>query len=59
LATGGLKNTNRFKSADKTLKDAKELYPIATTIVGSSLGGSIRAIGLMIGVLLITLVRWG
>jgi hypothetical protein len=42
LATGGLKNTNRFKSADKTLKDAKELYPdYATTIVGSSLGGSI------------------
>jgi hypothetical protein len=28
LATGGLKNTNRFKSADKTLKDAKDYTPI-------------------------------
>lgn len=44
LASGGLKNTNRFKSADQTLKSAKELYPdYATTIVGSSLGGSIAS----------------
>jgi hypothetical protein len=34
LATGGLKNTNRFKSADKTLKDAKELYPDYATTIG-------------------------
>lgn len=42
LATGGLKNTNRYKSADNTLKLAKEKYPEASVnIVGSSLGGSI------------------
>jgi hypothetical protein len=42
LAFGGLKNTNRYKEADKTLKLAKEKYkPINTTVAGHSLGGSI------------------
>jgi hypothetical protein len=41
LATGGLKNTNRFKSADKTLKDAKNYTRLPTTTIVSSLGGSI------------------
>lgn len=42
LATGSLKNTNRYKSADNTLKSAKEKYPEASVnIIGSSLGGAI------------------
>jgi hypothetical protein len=42
LAFGGLKNTNRYKEADKTLKLAKEKYnPLNTTVAGHSLGGSI------------------
>lgn len=44
LATGGLKDTARYKSADKTLKIAKTKYDgYNTTIVGSSLGGSIAS----------------
>lgn len=42
LASGGLKGTARYKSADQTLKDAKNKYDgYDTTIVGSSLGGAI------------------
>jgi hypothetical protein len=44
LAFGKLKQTDRYKQADKTLKKAKEIYnPIATTVVGHSLGSSIGA----------------
>jgi hypothetical protein len=44
LASGGLKDTNRYKSADKTLKEAQSKYDgYNTTIVGSSLGGAIAS----------------
>ena len=44
LALGKLKSTNRYKEADKALKQAKEVYnPTNTTITGHSLGGSIGA----------------
>lgn len=42
LAFGGLKKTNRYKEADKVLKQAKEKYDEGKVIVtGDSLGGSI------------------
>ena len=42
LAFGGLKKTNRYKEADKALKQAKQKYGgAATSVVGHSLGGSI------------------
>ena len=42
LAVGRLKDTNRYKEADRTLKSAKEKYkPSKTIVAGSSLGGSI------------------
>jgi hypothetical protein len=38
LVGGGVKNTERFKVADRTLKDAKQKYDrYNTAIVGSSL----------------------
>jgi hypothetical protein len=45
LLFGNLKNTNRYKEADKLLKLAKEKYkPSKTTITGHSLGASIGAL---------------
>ncbi len=42
LAAGHLKDTNRYKDADRTLKEAKKKYGVDTaTVVGHSLGGSI------------------
>ena len=42
LAFGGLKQTNRYKQADRALKKAKDKYkPAATSVTGHSLGGSI------------------
>lgn len=42
LAAGKLKNTNRYKEADKTLKQAKQKYNVDKAIItGHSLGGSI------------------
>jgi hypothetical protein len=42
LALGGLKNTNRYKEADETLKKAKAKYGVNNaTITSHSLGGSI------------------
>ena len=44
LAIGKLKSTNRYKQADRTLKQAKQLYnPTSTTITGHSLSGAIGA----------------
>ena len=44
LATGGLKNTNRYKEADNILKKAKEKYKVPNaTVIGHSLGGSIAS----------------
>ena len=44
LAAGKLKDTNRYKEADKILKDAKLKYhPENTTVAGHSLGGSIAS----------------
>ena len=44
LAFGGLKSTNRYKQADKTLKEAKKFYqPKSTLVTGHSLGASIGA----------------
>ena len=44
LAFGGLKSTNRYKEADRTLKEAKKFYQPKTTIVsGHSLGAAIGA----------------
>ena len=44
LAIGKLKSTNRYKEADKVLKQAKELYqPTNTTVTGHSLSGAIGA----------------
>ncbi len=42
LASGHLKDTNRYKEADKVLKEAKKKYAgSSTTVTGHSLGGSI------------------
>jgi hypothetical protein len=42
LAVGKLKDTNRYKQADRTLKNAKLKYsPSQTSITGHSLGGAI------------------
>ena len=43
LAFGGLKNTNRYKEAGKTIAEAKRKYgnDVQTSITGHSLGGSI------------------
>ena len=42
LGIGKLKNTNRYKEADKTLKEAKRKYGVSSaSITGHSLGGSI------------------
>ena len=44
LAFGGLKKTDRYKQADKTLKQAKQFYnPTTTTVTGHSLAGAIGA----------------
>ena len=44
LAFGGLKKTDRYKQADKTLSKAKQFYnPTSTTVTGHSLGSSIGA----------------
>jgi hypothetical protein len=42
LAVGKLKDTNRYKEADRTLKEAKKKYGIdSATVAGHSLGASI------------------
>ncbi len=42
LAAGKLKDTNRYKEADRTFKEAKLKYkPIKTNVVGHSLAGAI------------------
>ena len=43
LALGKLKDTNRYKEADRTLREAKQKYgnDITTNITGHSLGGAI------------------
>ena len=42
LGAGHLKDTNRYKEADKTLQQAKDKYKdVKVTVVGHSLGGSI------------------
>jgi hypothetical protein len=42
LAAGKLKDTNRYKEADLTFKEAKLKYkPIKTNVIGNSLGGTI------------------
>lgn len=42
LAVGRLKDTQRYKEADKTLKEAKQYYkPKETSVAGHSLGGTI------------------
>ena len=42
LAAGHLKDTNRYKEADKVFKEAKKKYSgYKTTVTGSSLGGTI------------------
>ena len=42
LALGKLKDTNRYKEADRTLKSAKQKYkPSKTIVAGQSLGGAI------------------
>lgn len=42
LAAGKLKDTNRYKQADKRFKEAKLKYkPLKTSVVGNSLGGTI------------------
>ena len=42
LAAGHLKDTNRYKEADSTLKKAKSKYGVSeATVTGHSLGGSI------------------
>ena len=42
LAMGHLKDTNRYKEADRIFKAAKQKYPgYATTVTGHSLGGAI------------------
>jgi hypothetical protein len=42
LAAGHLKDTNRYKEADKMLKKAREKYkPTDVTVTGHSLGGAI------------------
>ena len=42
LAAGRLKDTNRYKEADSTLKKAKSKYGVSeATVTGHSLGGSI------------------
>lgn len=43
LATGGIKNTKRYKSADETLKNAKQKYNTNATVIGHSLGGAIAS----------------
>jgi hypothetical protein len=44
LGIGRLKNTNRYKEADKILKTAKSKYkPMKTNLVGHSLGHSIAS----------------
>jgi hypothetical protein len=44
LASGHLKNTNRYKHADEALKKAKKKYlPVNSVITGHSLGGSIAS----------------
>ena len=44
MGLGGLKNTQRYKEADHILKEAKRKYnPGHTTLIGSSLGGSIAS----------------
>lgn len=40
---GGLKSTNRYKQADKTLKKAKEKYGTDAIITSHSLGGAISS----------------
>ena len=45
LALGGIKNTTRYKEADKMLKKAKEKYnPTSVSVTGHSLGGSIAGL---------------
>ena len=44
LAFGGLKSTNRYKEADKILKEAKSKYqPKSTLVSGHSLGSQVGA----------------
>ncbi len=44
LASGRLKDTNRYKEADRAFKEAKLKYrPSKTNVVGHSLGGSIAS----------------
>ena len=44
LMTGGLKNTDRYKEADKILQQAKNKYGVNNAVVsGHSLGGSIAS----------------
>jgi hypothetical protein len=45
LAFGGIKNTSRYKEADKMLTKAKEKYnPTSVSVIGHSLGGSIAGL---------------
>jgi hypothetical protein len=45
LAAGGLKNTTRYKEADKMLKKAKDKYHVnSADVIGHSLGGSISGL---------------
>jgi hypothetical protein len=45
LALGGLKNTTRYKEADKMLKAAKNKYNVSSAdVTGHSLGGSIAGL---------------
>jgi hypothetical protein len=45
LAAGGLKNTTRYKEADKMLKKAKDKYHVTSAdVTGHSLGGSIAGL---------------
>ena len=42
---GGIKSTNRYKQADKTLKEAKKKYKTENSIIsGHSLGGAIGSL---------------
>jgi hypothetical protein len=45
LAAGHIKETSRFREADKMLKKAKQKYkPVSTSVIGHSLGSSIGSL---------------
>lgn len=43
LIGGQIKNTSRYREADKTLKNAKDKYDTNATVVGHSLGSSVAS----------------